>query len=123
MLQQIPLQLSNLENICRPAFGGKFFHVRCVCHVLNLCVQDGLKTLDIFLQPIKTAIQFLWKHSQKMKEWGRFCRENGKKPKKFPKDIPTRWHSTFHLLTESLAYKDLLCAFISNNIPQVNLYP
>ena len=57
-----------LENICRPAFGGKIFHVRCVCHVLNLCVQDGLKTLDIFLQPIKMAIQFLWKYPQKMKE-------------------------------------------------------
>ena len=112
-----------LENICRPAFGGKFFHVRCVCHVLNLCVQDGLKTLDVFLQPIKMAIQFLWKHPQKMREWGKFCKENGRRPKRFPKDVPTRWNSTFHLLTESLAYKDLLCTFISNNVPQINLYP
>ena len=62
------------------------------------------------------------KTSQKIKELGKFCRENAKKPKRFPKDVPTRWNFTFHLLSESLAYKDLLCAFFSNNIPQIDLY-
>ena len=69
------------------------------------------------------VIQFLWKYPKKMKEWGRFCRENGKKPKNFSRDVLTCWNSTFHLLSESLTYKDLLCAFISNNLPQINLYP
>ena len=28
-----------LIDLCKPYLGGKFFHQRCACHVLNLCVQ------------------------------------------------------------------------------------
>ena len=112
-----------LKNICQPNIGGKFFHIRCVCHVLNLCVQDGLRSLDVCLQPIKKAIAFLWTHPQVMKLWAKFCRENGKKPKRFSRDVPTRWNSTYELLNESFSYKELLCMFINNNVPQVNLFP
>ena len=27
-----------LINLFNPYFGGKFFHQRCICHVLNLCI-------------------------------------------------------------------------------------
>ena len=54
--------ISDLKKICYPAFDGKFFHIRCACNVLNLCVQDGLKTLQDHLSPIKDAISYLWSH-------------------------------------------------------------
>ena len=31
--------IPQLIALCNPYFGGKFFHQRCVCHFLNLCVQ------------------------------------------------------------------------------------
>ena len=58
-----------------------------------------------------------------MKEWGKFCKQHNKRPKRFPKDVPTRWNSTYELLNESFDYKDLLCSFISQNVPQIILYP
>ena len=30
--------INDLKVICQPNMGGKFFHIRCACHVLNLCV-------------------------------------------------------------------------------------
>ena len=116
------ISIVELKSICQPNIGGKFFHIRCVCHVLNLCVQDGLRSLDVCLQPIKKAIAFLWTHPQVMKLWAKFCRENGKKPKRFSRDVPTRWNSTYELLNESFSYKELLCMFINTNISQVNLF-
>ena len=30
--------INDLKVICQPNMGGNFFHIRCACHVLNLCV-------------------------------------------------------------------------------------
>ena len=115
--------IEDLEKLCKPTFGGEFFHVRCACHVLNLSVQEGLQTLNVFLDPIKIAIQYLWRHPQIIKDWCRFCKQNGKRPRRFSRDVPTRWNSTYELLNQSFEYKDLLYAFISTNVPQLELLP
>ena len=54
--------ISDLKKICHPAFEGKFFHIICACHVLNLCVQDGLKILQEHISPIKCVISYSWKN-------------------------------------------------------------
>ena len=28
--------INDLKSICQLNFGGRFFHVRCICHILNL---------------------------------------------------------------------------------------
>ena len=50
---------SDLQTLCQPNIGGNFFHARCACHVLNVCVRDGLKFLDVLLSLIKKVISFL----------------------------------------------------------------
>ncbi|CAH9066626.1 unnamed protein product [Cuscuta epithymum] len=35
---------------------GRFFHQRCACHVINLCVQDGLKALGDSLEVVKGGL-------------------------------------------------------------------
>ena len=37
--------IPQLITLCNPYFGGQFFHQRCACHVLNLCVQNRLVLL------------------------------------------------------------------------------
>ncbi|KZV29998.1 hypothetical protein F511_24382 [Dorcoceras hygrometricum] len=32
--------IDELIRICQPSIDGKFFHIRCTCHIFNLCVQD-----------------------------------------------------------------------------------
>ncbi|KAK2663145.1 hypothetical protein Ddye_001719 [Dipteronia dyeriana] len=66
-----------LIELCKPYFNSKFFHQRCVCHVLNLCVQKGLEILQAFIKPIKEALSYLWKHPNVMKAWVRFCKQAG----------------------------------------------
>ena len=38
--------ITHLINLCNLYFGGIFFYQKCDCHVLNLCVQNGLTLLQ-----------------------------------------------------------------------------
>ena len=42
-----------------PYFGDKFFHQGCACHVLNLCVQNGLALQQKSIRPIRSALHYL----------------------------------------------------------------
>ena len=59
-----------------PILNGKLFHVKCVCHILNLCVQDDLKILDKYIYKVKEIILHI-KHSgprrQSFKSYYRQC--------------------------------------------------
>jgi len=111
-----------LLDLCKPYLNGIFFHQRCACHVLNLSVQKGLETLEQFIHPIKKALMHLWKHSPTMKAWARYCKQNGRRPIKFARDVPTRWNSTYKLLAQSYEYRDLLISFIQFHVPNIQLY-
>ena len=67
--------------------------------LINLCVKDGLDYLQCHIDPIKNAFNCIWSHSNVRRDCTKFCKENGVRPIKFSRDVPTRWNSTYFLLT------------------------
>ncbi|KZV58400.1 hypothetical protein F511_29755, partial [Dorcoceras hygrometricum] len=114
--------IDGLIRMCQPSIGGKFFHIRCTCHIFNLCVQDGLKSIERYIKPIRSAIHYLWTHPQVMKQWGKFCKLNDMRAKWFARDVPTRWNSMYKLLLSTFEYKDLLCGFFGKIVQSSNIY-
>ena len=60
--------ISELQELCQPALGGTFFHIRCACHILNLCVKDGMTSLNIRTSPIKEAVDYISEHPSIFRE-------------------------------------------------------
>nr|GEV07499.1 zinc finger BED domain-containing protein RICESLEEPER 2-like [Tanacetum cinerariifolium] len=58
----------------------KRIHIICAAHILNLVVQDGIKSVDMSIQSNRYANSIL--------------------------DVPTRWNSTYNMLEVAQAYED-----------------
>ncbi|KAI7945142.1 hypothetical protein MJO28_010837 [Puccinia striiformis f. sp. tritici] len=83
------------------------FHVRCLAHVINLVVKDGLKEVGIAVQRLRTAVGYIYGSSSRMDAFDKALSElkmdvTMKHPSK---DVPTRWNSIFAMIESSLPCK------------------
>ena len=87
-------------------YGGKYLHLRCACHILNLIVKDGLKELKSSIKSIRHAIMFLHSFPSRLNKFREFV-VLAKFPNTstVPMDVKTRWNSTYEMLDIALQYR------------------
>ena len=78
---------------------GKFFHMCCCAHILNLIVKDGLEVIDTSIQKIHDSVAY-WRATPKREEiFQQVCDSLSiSYSKKLKLDCKTRWNSTFLML-------------------------
>uniref|UniRef100_A0A803MDM2 BED-type domain-containing protein n=1 Tax=Chenopodium quinoa TaxID=63459 RepID=A0A803MDM2_CHEQI len=86
--------------------GGEFFHMRCVAHVLNLIVRDGLSKVKNTISSICGAVRYVRSSPARAKLFN----ECAKRVKVLHKgsvclDVSTRWNSTYLMLESALKYE------------------
>ena len=85
---------------------GKFMHVRCLAHIINLVVKHGLKRLDTSVDALRNAVRFV-RSSPRRLSYFKKCVENEKLDSRglVVMDVPTRWNSTYMMLESCLKFK------------------
>ncbi|GJZ47739.1 zinc finger BED domain-containing protein RICESLEEPER 2-like protein [Tanacetum coccineum] len=87
---------------------GELFHMRCVAHILNLIVQDGLAVIGDGINRIRDIVAF-WtatpKREQKFEETTRQLEISS--TKQLTLYCKTRWNSTYLMLSGAVLYKDV----------------
>ena len=74
---------------------GKFLHMRCAAHMVNLIVQDGLKELDISIKRVRAAVRYIRNGGSRLVKFKEIVVEENVDSKSFLRiDVP-RWNSTF----------------------------
>ncbi|KAF5809412.1 putative transcription factor/ chromatin remodeling BED-type(Zn) family [Helianthus annuus] len=87
-------------------YDGSLFHIRCCAHILNLIVQEGLKKIDVSVDKVRECVKYI-KGSQIRKDsFRKFIEQISLDDKKgLLQDVPTRWNSTYKMLSSALYYQ------------------
>ncbi|XP_031106232.1 zinc finger BED domain-containing protein RICESLEEPER 2-like [Ipomoea triloba] len=86
--------------------GGRFFHVRCCAHILNLCVQDGLDKIQHVISDVRDSVEYVNRSEARRIQFANCVQQLQLKDRKLIRDCKTRWNSTFEMLSCALKFKE-----------------
>ncbi|XP_062150442.1 zinc finger BED domain-containing protein RICESLEEPER 2-like [Alnus glutinosa] len=95
--------------------GGKLFHVRCCAHITNLMVQDGLGEIGDIVDCVRDGIKFLVASEGRLKQFTEIAKNLHLSSKKLFLDVPTRWNSTYLMLSAAYEFKDVFSMYGFND--------
>lgn len=100
--------------------GGKNFQVRCIAHILNLIVKDGLKEHQYSVNCVTKAVRYIRQSTQRISLFKKCIKECGLQTKRFLcGDCPTRWNSTYEMLKVAV---ELRQAFVKYEVEGIFLF-
>lgn len=89
--------------------GGRNLQMRCVAHILNLIVNDGLSVMNECIKLIRSAVRYVRSSPQRLEKfnmWKEKMKIEGKGG--VIMDVPTRWNSTYLMLRSSYKFHKVL---------------
>ena len=79
--------------------GGRFLHMRCAAHILNLIVQEGLKGIHNSIVKVRNAVRYVKLSPKRMDRFKEAVEDEKIQSKSLLSlDVPTRWNSTYLML-------------------------
>lgn len=85
--------------------GGRYLHLRCATHNLNLVVKEGLLQIDNNINAIRNGIYFVRSSTQRQIAFGQRVESGRIQRGSLPLDVKTRWNSTYLMLEQAMKFK------------------
>ena len=86
--------------------GGKFLHVRCCAHIVNLIVNEGLKEKYEAIAAIRSAVRYVRSSPSRLQTFKEYVAKQRIECKGLLcLDVQTRWNSTFLMLNCALKFR------------------
>ncbi|KAL2243378.1 UNVERIFIED_CONTAM: putative AC transposase, partial [Sesamum indicum] len=87
---------------------GKYLHMRCVAHIINLIVKDGPKEFNDSIERVRTVVRYVRQSPARTKKFNDYAvAEKIQSKKILCLDVPTRWNSVYMMLDTALIFKDV----------------
>lgn len=92
--------------------GGEFLHMRCIAHVLNLIVVDGLEEMNVAVSRVRNAVKYIRNSPVRLAKF-KECVISEKIDCKslLCLDVCTRWNSTFLMLDTAQKFEKAFEAY------------
>ena len=80
--------------------------MRCIAHILNLIVQDGLKIVNEVVKKVRECVRYVKNSLARFRKFKEFAELVGIQFKIcLFLDVPTRWNSTYLMLKIACVYE------------------
>ena len=87
------------------AVRSKYMHIRCIAHILNLIVQDGLKDVSEAVKKVRECVRYVRNSPARLRKFKEFAELVGIQSKACVcLDVPTRWNSTYLMLKTACVF-------------------
>ena len=84
----------------------KFLHMRCLAHILNLIVNDGMKEAAKSVKKIREVVRYIKNSPLRIKKFNEIADFVGIDSQSgLSLDVPTRWNSTYIMLETACLYE------------------
>ncbi|KAJ0764227.1 putative ribonuclease H-like superfamily [Helianthus annuus] len=94
------------RNSTKCLLNAKWTHIRCVAHIINLVVQDGVKKVNKSVEKIRWAVWWIRKSPSRIDKFNNFAKlVNANTEKHLLLDVATRWNSTYLMLEVAQSYE------------------
>ncbi|GKD76633.1 zinc finger BED domain-containing protein RICESLEEPER 2-like protein, partial [Tanacetum coccineum] len=95
---------------------GKWLHVRCTAHVMNLIVQDGLSHIGKSVDCVRAAVKYIRQSPQRLVKFKEYAEiEKCPSKKGLILDVQTRWNSTYLMLEIAHNYERAFARYDSED--------
>ena len=85
---------------------GDYMHVHCCAHILNLILNEGLKEVNASIVSFRNAMKYVRSSTTRMQAFQiRVNQEKINCKGSVILDCPTRWNSTYSMLSTTLKFK------------------
>ncbi|CAB4481929.1 unnamed protein product [Rhizophagus irregularis] len=101
---------------------GNFIHSRCICHILNLAVNAGLKHVENLIKKLRKIVKRVRRTQLYLEELERLAIAANHTFKHPILDVKTRWNSVFLMAERALILKDDLLIIKSRHQPLQDIW-